>query len=413
VVAEIALALALLIGAGLLIQTFYNLRNQYSGVRPEKLLKMQTSLPLPKYAEHARSTAFYDQVLERVASLPGVVSAGYTTTVPLSWKGGTSGFEIEGRSAKEMKARGLPSDANHRQVSAGYLKTMGIPLLEGRYFNESETSQSMPAVIINETMARQYWPNGGAMGKRIKIDDPDEDTETGDEPAPKSGARTRSQSAGSWMTIVGVVADVKQMGLDAPARAEMYFPYRQVKNHVWFRPRDLVIRTSVDPMKIVRDVRREVMAVDPDQPISDVATMSDILDEETALRRTGMTLLTVFAGLALLLASLGTYGALSYFVAQHTVEIGVRVALGAQARDILGLVVMRGMSLTLLGVLIGLATSFALTRLMSGLLYGVSATDPITFALIALLLTAVALLACYVPARRAIKVDPKIALKYE
>jgi putative ABC transport system permease protein len=203
------------------------------------------------------------------------------------------------------------------------------------------------------------------------------------------------------------------MGLDAPARAEMYLPYRQFKSHPWFRPRDLVIRTSTDPMSIVTAVRQEVLAVDPDQPVSSVATMGEILNEETALRRMGMTLLTVFAGLALLLAILGTYGVLSYFVTQHTVEIGVRVALGAQRGDILRLVVKKGMRLALLGVSIGLAASFALTRLMSGLLYGVKASDPLTFGLVGLLLTAVALLACYIPARRATKVDPKVALRYE
>ncbi len=414
VVAEIALALVLLVGAGLLIQTFYKLRNQYSGIRPENLVRLQTSLPKQKNADHAMSTFFFDQVLERVKGLPGVVSAGYTTTVPLAWKGGTSAIAIEGRSEKEMKVEGLSSDANHRQVSVDYLQTMGITLRGGRYFNESDIAQSMPIAIINETMARQYWPNGAigangtngtnegtyetrvngdALGKRIKVNDPYLESE--------------------WMTIVGIVADVKQMGLDAPVSAEMYIPYRQIKTHEWFRPRDLVIRTSIDPTKIVPSVRREVQAVDPDQPVSDISTMGEIIDEETALRRMGMTLLTVFAGLALVLATLGTYGVLSYFVTQHMVEIGVRVALGARPRDILGLVIKKGMRLAMLGVFIGLAASFALMRLMSGLLYGVKASDPITFGGVGLLLTTVALLACYIPARRATKVDPKIALKYD
>jgi predicted permease len=399
VVTEIALALVLLVGAGLLIQTFYKLRNQYSGIRPENLVRLQTSLPQQKIADHAKSTTFYDQVLERVKRVPGVVSAGYTTTVPLAWKGGTSAIAIEGRSAQEMKAGGLSSDANHRQVSIDYLQTMGIPLREGRYFNESDAPQSMPVAIINETMARQYWPNGAdgangdALGKRFKVNDP--------------------YLESPWLAIVGIVADVKQMGLDAPARAEMYLPYRQFKSHPWFRPRDLVIRTSIEPMSIVTAIRQEIQAVDPDQPVSGVATMGEILNEETALRRMGMTLLTVFAGLALLLAILGTYGVLSYFVTQHTVEIGVRIALGAQKGDILGLVVKKGMRLALLGVSIGLAASFALTRLMSSLLYGVKASDPITFGLVGILLTAVALLACYIPARRATKVDPKVALRYE
>ncbi|MCI0664721.1 MAG: ABC transporter permease [Acidobacteria bacterium] len=393
VVTEIALALVLLVGAGLLIQTFYKLRNQYTGISPENLLRLQTSLPPKKYAEHSMSMAFYDQLLERVKSLPGVISAGYTTTVPLAWKGGTSAIAIEGLSLQEMKTRGLASDANHRQISTDYLKTMGIPVRAGRYFVESDTSQSMPVVIINETLARQYWPNGGALGKRLKVSDPHMES--------------------SWMTIVGIVADVKQMGLDAPVMAEMYLPYRQIKSHEWYRPRDLVIRASIDPIKLVPGVRRELLSVDQDQPISGVATMGEILDEETAMRRMGVTLLTVFAGLALLLAIMGTYGVLSYFVTQQTVEIGVRVALGAQARDIFGLVIKKGMSLASIGVLIGLVTSFGLMRVMSSLLYGVSATDPITFVLVALLLSAVAFLACYIPARRATKVDPKIALRHQ
>jgi putative ABC transport system permease protein len=391
VVAEIALALVLLVGAGLLIQTFYKLRNQYTGIRPEKLLKLQTSLPQKKYADHANSMAFYDQLLERVRHLPGVISAGYTTTVPLSWKGGTSAITIEGHSPKEMKARGLTPDANHRQVSTDYLKTMGIPLSEGRYFIENDTSQSLPVVIINETFAREFWPNGGALGKQVKISDPHMES--------------------SWMTIIGIVADFKQMGLDAPVKAEMYLPYRQIKTHEWYRPRDLVIRASIDPMKLVPGVRREVLSVDPDQPISGVETMGEILDEETATRRMGVTLLTVFAGLALLLAIMGTYGVLSYFVTQHTIEIGVRVALGAQAKDIFRLVIKKGMSLAMVGVVIGLVASFGLMRVLSSLLYGVSATDPITFGLIALLLTGVAFLACYIPARRATRIDPKIALQ--
>jgi putative ABC transport system permease protein len=257
-------------------------------------------------------------------------------------------------------------------------------------------------------MARQYWPNGAngangtngtsgavsaALGKRFKISDPFLESQ--------------------WLTVVGIVADVKQMGLDAPVKAEIYLPYRQITSHEWFRPRDLVIRTSIDPVKLVPAVRREVQAVDPDQPVSGVATMAEVLDDETALRRMGVTLLAIFAGLALLLAILGTYGVLSYFVTQQMMEIGVRMALGAQAGDILGLVIKKGMKLALLGIAIGLAASFVLMKLISSLLYGVRASDPLTFGLIALMLTTVALLTCYIPARRATKVDPKVALKYE
>ncbi len=393
VVVEIALALVLLVGAGLLIQTFLKLLNQYSGLQPENVLTMRTQLPRAKAREHSKRAAFYDQVLEKVSALPGVVSAGYTTSVPLEWKGGTSGFVIEGRSFDEMKAQGLSYDANHRQVSADYLKTMGVTLRKGRYFSEADATQSMPVVMVNETMARQYWPNEEALGKRFKVGDPD--------------------SENPWMTVVGVAADVRQMGIDEPVKAEMYIPYSQIKSHSFFAPRDLVARASVEPMSLVAAIRREVNAVDPDQPVSNIRTMDEILGEQSLSKRLGMTFLSVFAGLALLLAALGIYGVLSYFVVQQTAEIGVRMALGAQKKDIIGLIMKKGMGMTLLGVASGLIASFALTRLMTGLLFGVSPTDPATFALIALLLTTVALLACYLPARRATKVDPLIALRYE
>ncbi len=393
VVTEVALALVLLIGAGLLIQTFIKLRDQYSGLQPENVLTMRTVLPRSKYPEQLQRAAFYQQVLERVRSLPGVVSAGYATSIPLEWKGGTSGFFPEGRSVEQAKAEGLSYDANHRQVSADYLKTMGISLLRGRSFNDSDDERAMPAAIINETMARQYWPGDDAIGKRFKLGDPQDDI--------------------PWRTIIGVAADVRQMGVDEPVKAEMYIPYAQIKDQQWFAPRDLVIRTTVDPLSIVAAVRGEIHQVDPAQPISNIRTMDEVLGEETASRRLGMTLLTIFAALALLLATLGIYGVLAYFVVQHTQEIGVRIALGAQRHDILALVLRKGMTLTLLGVAIGLGGAFALTRLMASLLYGIGTTDPLTYASIALLLTGVALAACYLPARRAAKVDPMVALTYE
>jgi putative ABC transport system permease protein len=393
VVAEVAMSLVLLVGAGLLIQTFFKMLNQYSGLQSENVLLMRTNLPRGKYNDSPKRAAFYDQVLERVKSLPGVVSAGYTMSVPLDWKGGTSGFWIEGRTAEQALAQGLSYDANHRQVSADYLKTMGIPLLRGRHLAESDNERSMPVVMINETMARQYWPGEDAVGKRFKLGDPDS-------PEP-------------WRTIVGVVADVRQMGMDEPVKSEMYLPYRQMTTHSFFAPRDLVVRTSADPMSVIAAARREIHAVDPDQPVSNIRTMEEVLGKEIGQRRLGMTLVAIFAGLALLLASLGIYGVLSYFVVQHTREIGVRMALGAARRDVLGLVMKKGMSLTLAGVGIGLSAAFALTRLMSSLLYEVSAVDPATFAGVAALLTLIALLACYIPARRAMKVDPMIALRYE
>jgi putative ABC transport system permease protein len=393
VVLEVAMSLVLLVGAGLLIQTLFKMLNQYSGLQPEFVLTMRTQLPRGKYDEAPKRNAFYDQTLERVKSLPGVISAGYTMSVPLDWKGGTSGFWVEGRSVEQAVSQDLSYDANHRQVSAAYLQTMGISLRKGRYFNESDSEKSIPVAIINETMARQYWPGEDVVGKRFKIGDPDS-------PEP-------------WRTVVGVVADVRQMGMDSPVKAEMYLPYRQMTTHSFFAPRDLVVRTSVDPMSIVAAARREIHAVDPNQPVSNIRTMETVLEDEIGQRRLAMTLAAVFAGLALLLATLGIYGVLSYFVVQHTREIGVRLALGARRRNVLGLVMKKGMTLALIGVAIGLVAAFALTRLMSSLLYEVRATDPITFVAVAAMLTVVALLACYIPARRAMKVDPMVALRCE
>jgi putative ABC transport system permease protein len=392
VVAEVALALVLLIGAGLLIQTFLKLRDQYSGLRPENLLTMRTTLPRNKYRTQPQRSAFYDQVLERVSSLPGVISAGYTTTVPLEWKGGTSGFYPEGLSLEQARAGGLSYDANHRQISSDYMKTMGIPVKSGRHFEQGDNEHALPVAIVNETMARQYW-NEYPVGKRFKLGDLDEKKQ--------------------WITIVGVAADVRQMGVDEPVKAEMYFPHRQIEDYQWYAPRDLVIRTAGDPLSLVALVRAEIRQVDPDQAIANVRTMDEILGEQTATHRLGTTLLTIFAALALLLATLGIYGVLGYFVVQHTQEIGVRLALGAPRHDIVALVLKKGMTLALLGVAIGSGTAFVLTRLMASLLFGMSATDPGTFALVALLLTGVALAACYLPARRATQVDPMVALRCE
>jgi putative ABC transport system permease protein len=307
------------------------------------------------------------------------------------WKGGSSGFYPEGI---KNPIPGMSYDAIHRQVSADYLKTMNIPLRQGRYFDSHDNAQSMPVAIINETMARQYWPGENALGRRFKLGDPDDATRP-------------------WTQIVGIAADIRQMGLDEPVKAEMYLPYQQINHNVWFIPRDLAIRTSGDTSSVVGSVRQIIREVDPDQPISNVATMEELLGTEAAQRRMGMIMLVGFALLALLLASLGIYGVLAYFVTQHTNEIGVRQALGATPRDILFLVLKKGMGLTLLGVGIGLVSAFALTRLMSSLLFGVKASDPLTFVAVPLLLAFVALLACYIPARRATKVDPLVALRYE
>jgi putative ABC transport system permease protein len=389
IVFEVALSLVLLVGAGLLIQTLFQLFRQYSVLEPEKVLTMRTILPREKYKEPQQRDNFYQQVLQRVEHLPGVVAAGYSTSVPLAWKGGTSGFYPEGLKAP---IPGMAYDANHRQVSTNYLKAMNIPLRQGRYFESRDNAQSLPVAIINETMARQYWPGENVLGRRFKLGDPDEDT--------------------PWIEIVGIVGDVRQMGIDEPVKAEMYLSYQQIDN-IWYIPRDLAIRTTGETSNLVGAVRQIIREVDPDQPVSNVATMAELLGTEAAQRRMGMIMLAGFAALALLLASLGIYGILAYFVTQHTNEIGVRQALGATPRNILFLVLRKGMALTLLGVAIGLGASFALTRLMSSLLFGVKAADPLTFVTVPLLLALVALVACLVPALRATRIDPLVALRYE
>jgi putative ABC transport system permease protein len=391
IVFEVALSIVLLVGAGLLIQTLFQLFRQYSILEPEKVLTMRTILPREKYEEAPQRNQYFQQVLQRIEHLPGVVAAGYSTSIPLMWKGGTSGFYPEGLKAP---VPGMAYDSNHRQVTAHYLKAMNIPLRQGRYFESSDNAQSLPVAIINETMARQYWPGENALGRRFKIGDPDEPGK-------------------QWKEIVGIVADIRQMGIDEPVKAEMYFPNEQVTDWPGYTPRDLAIRTNGDPSNLAGAVRQIIREIDPDQPVSNVATMAEVLGTEAAQRRMGMIMLAGFAALALLLASLGIYGVLAYFVTQHTNEIGVRQALGATPRDILLLVLRKGMGLTLTGVAIGLAAAFALTRLMSSLLFGVTAADPLTFATVPLLLVVVALLACYIPARRATKVDPLVALRYE
>ncbi|HEX8161826.1 MAG TPA: ABC transporter permease [Pyrinomonadaceae bacterium] len=389
VVVEVALALVLLVGAGLLVQTISHMTGQYASLRPRELLMVRTVLPQNKYAALAKRTQFYDQVLARVGQLPGVVSAGYTTSVPLQWQGGANGFMIDG----PQPPPGVMTNAIHRQVSANYLQTIGVALREGRYLDEHDNAQSQNVLVVNEKMARQYWPGESAVGKRISFG--------------------RGDGSDPWRTIVGVVADVRQMGMDAPVKAEMYLPYSQVAVMPGYKPRDLVVRAAGDPLALVPAVREAVRAVDADQPLSNIATVEQQLNDQTGTRGIGMILLASFAALALLLAAMGIYGVLAYFVTQHVPEIGVRLALGAQPRDILALVMRKGMGLALGGVGLGLAAALALTRLMSGLLFGVSATDPKTYALLALLLAAIAFLACYVPARRAMKVDPMIALRYE
>jgi putative ABC transport system permease protein len=350
---------------------------------------MVIGLPQSKYQPPQRA-AFFQQLLERLREAPGVRSVG-AVYPPLGAGEAGAGFRIEGR---PPAAPGEPLLAAPRWVSTDYFKAMKIQLLKGRDFTEGDSINTLPVIIINEAMARQYWPNEDPIGKRVASTD---DNFWRDKPL--------------WREIVAVVKDVRYTALDTEARAQMYTPFTQFPPV--FSDRTLVARTDGDPQRFVPSVRGEVQAIDKDQPISHIRTMEKFVAGSVSQRRFNMSLLAVFAGLALLLAAVGIYGVMSYSVEQRTREIGLRMALGAQTRDVLRLVLRHGMTLTLIGAVIGLIAALGLTRLIENLLFGVSATDPVTFLVVASLLALVAMLACYLPARRATKVDPLVALKAE
>jgi len=386
VVTEIALSLVLLIGAGLLIRSFMRVQRVEPGFVPQNVLAMRLAVVGPAYKEDASRVNFYQQLWERVRHLPGVESAGGVSVLPLAGGIGWGGITIEGYDSASGQSA---IQADQRIASVGYFETMKVPLVRGRFFAEQDNKDSMPVVIIDDTMARTYWPNADPVGKRIK--------------------RGGSDSKAPWLTVVGVVGSVKQYALDTDSRVALYTPHLQTPSGAMY----VALRTTSDPSSVAAAVTREVRALEPNAPVFDVKTMQQWLSESLARRRFAMLMLGLFALVAMVLAGVGIYGVMSYTVAQRTREIGIRVALGAQTRDVLKLVVRQGMSLTGVGVGIGLVIAIAATRLMASLLFGVGATDPITFVAIALLLAIVALLACYLPARRATKVDPMIALRYE
>jgi putative ABC transport system permease protein len=388
VICEVALAIVLLAGAALLIRSLQNLYHLDAGFRADHVLVMRTPLPRPKYEAVARRRAFYDQVLAQVESLPGVVSAGYTTWVPLTNDGGATGITIEGRPEPASGNLLIP---NVRVISKNYLTTLRTKLIEGRSFERGDAEGKLPVALINQSMAKNYWPGENPIGKRFKL------------------GTYREKSL--WITIVGIVGDVHQAGIDVPARVEMYLPYEQ--QNFGYDPEYLAVRTSGDPMALTETVRQQIWSVDKEQPVAGMMPLEDLVDENLASRRMQASLLGGFAGLALLLVTLGIYAVLSFAVTQRTQEIGVRVALGAQPRDVLRMIFSQGFKLFVMGAAIGLAAAFVLSRALVHLLYGVSAYDPASFAGVTILLAAVALLACYVPARRATHVDPLIALRYE
>jgi len=384
VVLEVAFALMLLIGAGLMIKSFVRLQRVDPGFDPDNILALQISLPMSKYKEDPQLIAFYQQALERIKSLPGVANAGLTIALPSQGPAWTSDFTIEGRSPEDYG-----KEVRHNVVSPDYFRTMRVPLASGRMFTDYDSKDHPLVVVINEALARGFFSNEDPIGKRLKFSKPEVEDD--------------------WITIVGVVKNEKLEGLAAEVKPEVYQPFPQSANDFV----NLVVRTETDPRALTTAVRREISALDKDVPIFNITTMKEVLYESVARERFTVLLLTIFAGVALILSAVGIYGVMSYAVTQRTHEIGIRMALGANTTDVLRLVVRQGIKLTLAGIGAGIAGAFALTRLMENLLFGVGATDPLTFTVISVLLTFVALLACWLPARRAAKVDPMIALRYE
>jgi len=386
VMAETALALVLLVGAGLMMKSMYRLLQVDPGFRPERVLTMEINLRTAQYSKPEASRNFWRQVLDKVRDLPGVDAAALGTVLPLSGDHNRADITIE---ALPTPDPGKFPHPDFHMVSPSYIDALSIPLLRGRNFTDADTDTAPQVALINATMARRFWPNEDATGKRFHWGHPG--------------------SKEPWIEIIGVVGDTKLYGLANPSRLELYMPLQQSRSSDMF----LVLRSAIDPASLTPAVRDAVAAIDKDQPVFNVNTMKQLVDDSVATRHITLVLLGLFSGLALLLAAIGIYGVISYSVQQRTHEIGIRMALGAQRRDVLRLVVGQGVRLAALGIAIGIAAAFGLTRLMASLLFGVGAYDPVAFVTAAIILLLVAIAACYIPARRAIAVDPMVALRYE
>lgn len=387
IITEIALALVLVVAAGLLCRTFFHLLSVDGGFNTEGVLTFELSLPTLKYPDVDRIVPAYQRVLQSLSSVSGVESAGIVKTVPLNGATEGSFIRIPGRAVTSQQDRPV---ANYNIASPGYFHAVGSPLLRGREFIESDKADSMPVVIINSSMAKKFWPNENPIGKQVGLGSPNF----------------------PLMSIVGVVVDVKHISLREDTGPEMYVPYTQ-KPFPSMSMMYVVLRTKTNPASVLSAATGAIHSVDPDLPLAEAITLSTIRDNSMAQPRFSMLLLASFGILALVLACVGMYGVISYSVMQRTSEIGVRMALGAQRGSVFKMIIGQGARLVGPGILIGLLAAFGLTRLMESFLYGVPATDPLTFAGVSLLLALVALLACYLPARRATRVDPMIALRYE
>jgi putative ABC transport system permease protein len=384
VIAEVALSIVLVTGAGLMIKSFIRLQQVDTGFNTESALTLRLSLAGQKYSEDQPVQDFYRQLEERIRALPGVTSAGATSRLPLKGYRWTGDFTMEGRSPEDYG-----KEVRHKEVSPGYFEAIGLPLLRGRSLTDSDNAQSPAVVIINDALARRYYQNEDPVGRRITFSKP--------------------SIPGPWYTIVGVVADERQEGMSREVLPQIYQSHLQ--NAI--NEMSLVISTAVDPNGMIGAVRNEIRAMDKDVPPFEIEALGDLVYKSVARERFSMVLMVAFAAIALLLAAVGIYGVMSYSVTQRTHEMGIRLALGAKPTDIVRLVVGRGLGLTLAGIGVGLAASLLLTRVISSLLYSVSATDPLTFIAVAAILSAVSMLACYIPARRAARVDPMAALRYE
>jgi putative ABC transport system permease protein len=387
VIGEFALTLVLLASAGLLVKSFVRLIEVDPGIQPQNVLTMNLELPSTKYQTETQMKAFHDALLQRMGALPGVRAVGTVSYgLPLGGGGLLGDFEVEGQREQSVHLM-----ASKLVVSPDYFRALGIPLLQGRSFDDHDAGQSQPVAIVSESVARRFWPKGGAPGKQLSL----------------------GWQGSPWYSVIGVVGDVKQMGPQKEAPLAIYVPYSQAPRPFFLSFMTIVARTDSDPLSTANTLRRAVQTVDPDMPLFDVASMEQLVYKSVASPRFNALLLACFAALALTLTVVGIYGVMSYAVAQRTHEIGIRMALGAQREDVLKLVVSQGLRLTSIGVAAGILGALALTRFLSNLLYGVKPTDPLTFIVVALILAGVALLASYIPARRATKVDPMVALRYE